>query len=330
MTSVTIDVLARPYATSLQAAWTQHSLPSEAEFVSHYKKWLADHDRVESFFDPYTNEFLILHWDVVADPEPQTPNIITEPADACTYAEHHVEGATYEGPLLEPIAEGAGELTQTAGIKAEAELMVSASFGDIKKQLDAAAANYDEMWLTASPRVVFMSYFVELPNLDDEGLAKVWKGLQAIPERVASNDGFLPAGPLEFRFIKGGDSVLAGTWSTNPDATFVNLDLIGFVAEEAASDYPLELLAFFADIERAWVALGGVTHNGKMYGFYDPSKTDGYTAPFNPAFLSWLKAERGARVEAFEAYRKTVDPDGRFCNEYLGALIGCGNPTPAP
>ena len=61
----------------------------------------------------------------------------------------------------------------------------------------------------------------------------------------------------------------AGTYTAKPDATFVNLDMIGYVPADQPSRYPAELLHFFADIEREWVSLGGMPHNGKMYGFYD-------------------------------------------------------------
>ena len=50
---------------------------------------------------------------------------------------------------------------------------------------------------------------------------------------------------------------------------FVNLDLIGFVEPTKSSEYPAELLKFFAHVERKWVSLGRLPHNGKMFGFYD-------------------------------------------------------------
>jgi hypothetical protein len=55
------------------------------------------------------------------------------------------------------------------------------------------------------------------------------------------------------------------------------------------SDYPTKLLQFFADVERKWVEMGGFPHNGKMYGFYDPTDAPGTyskTGPFNPNFLA--------------------------------------------
>ena len=75
------------------------------------------------------------------------------------------------------------------------------------------------------------------------------------------------------------------TYTAKPEATFVNLDMIGYVPADQPSRYPSELLHFFADIEREWVSLGGMPHNGKMYGFYDPGAPRGsYSPPFNPSF----------------------------------------------
>ena len=68
--------------------------------------------------------------------------------------------------------------------------------------------------------------------------------------------------------------------------------------------------------------MGGMPHNGKMYGFYDPSAPAGrYTAAFNPNFLSDLRARRGERLNAFSDYRKARDPDGLFYNAYLKQVL---------
>jgi hypothetical protein len=89
--------------------------------------------------------------------------------------------------------------------------------------------------------------------------------------------------------------------------------------------YPPKLLQFFANVEREWVNLGGFPHNGKMYGFYDPKDAApgaySKTGPFNPNFLAKLRARRGARLEAFNTYRESVDPSGLFYNEFLRNLL---------
>src|SRR5262245_56273170 len=113
---------------------------------------------------------------------------------------------------------------------------------------------------------MFMSYFIELPDLDAAGLGKVWDSLDVVARRVIQNGQFHTAGPIEFRFVKAGTSAMAGTYSTNPNAYFVNVDLIGFIEATPTADYPRLLLQFFADVERDWVAMGGFPHQGKMYG----------------------------------------------------------------
>jgi hypothetical protein len=169
---------------------------------------------------------------------------------------------------------------------------------------------------------MFMSYFIELPNLDAAGLGQVWSGLDAVAQLVLPNGNFHIAAPMEFRFIKAGNSAMSGTYSTNADAFFVNLDLIGFVDPVPSSEYPAQLLQFFADVERVWVGMGGFPHNGKMYGFYDPTMPAGtYTAAFNPNFIAALRTRRGARLQAYNNYRQSQDPNGLFYNEYLKLLM---------
>jgi FAD/FMN-containing dehydrogenase len=133
---------------------------------------------------------------------------------------------------------------------------------------------------------------------------------------------------MEFRFVQGGNTAMAGTFSTTPNARFVNLDLIAWVDVEASSPYPDNLLKFFALVERKWVSLGGLPHNGKIFGFYDPTDPapDSYTQPFNKNFLSFITKQRidthKAPVDAFNKYRKTCDPNGLFYTQYLRDLLG--------
>jgi FAD/FMN-containing dehydrogenase len=192
-----------------------------------------------------------------------------------------------------------------------------------------ARSSYSDLWLTGAVRVIFMSYYIPLPGLDDEGLGKAWDGLDVVSKIVIQDGNFHIAAPMEFRFVKGGDSAMSGTFTEDPEHTwFVNLDLIGFVeADQMASAYPAKLLQFFAKVERKWVSLGGLPHNGKMFGFYDPTEKalDSYTSPFNKKFLSFITKQRietrQAPVEAFQKYRKTCDPNGLFYTQYLRDLL---------
>ena len=58
-----------------------------------------------------------------------------------------------------------------------------------------------------------MSYFFELPNFDDAGLGLVWDGMDVVARRIIQNGDFHIAAPMEFRFIKAGDSAMSGAYS---------------------------------------------------------------------------------------------------------------------
>ena len=323
VTSVTLDVLPRPWATTLNPGKdTNVVCADEPTFIARFKALLTDHDRVESFLNPYTDNFLILWWDVVASPATQVPNLKTSVPNACALAGENVFGAPYLIPF-EPIIEPPLIAAQYGNNTTTASAIIDAGFLTIETLFDQAAAVYSDLWLTKASRVIFMSYFIELPALDDEGLSKAWQGLDAVKARIKSTSDFLVVAPLEFRFVRGGDTALAGTYTQTPDATFVNLDLIGYVPAVAASDYPDRLLHFFADIERDWVALGGMPHTGKMFGFYNPAQPSGtYSEPFNPEFLKDLAQRRSERTAAFNAFRKACDPAGRFHNHFVATLLG--------
>ncbi len=323
VTSVTIDVLDRPYATTLQGGSSAFSAPSRSEFASAFQTLLTGHDRVETFYNPYfveplTHEYFAAWWDVVSDPADKIANSANPAQSACALASEGEYGAPFVP--LEPIAEDAGIAAQK--MKFLAGALTVAGMATVTSAVATADANHADLWLTEAARVMFMSYFVELPNIDAAGLGKVWDGLQSVGKRMAGGSPFYTATPMEFRFITGSEVAMSGVYTTNPDAVFVNFDLVAFIAATPSSEYPSQLLQFFADVEREWVAMGGLPHNGKMYGFYDPKGAPGnYTAAFNPNFLAELRTRRGAPLQAFSAYRQSQDPNGLFYNAYLRALL---------
>ena len=337
VTSVTVDVLQRPYATTLRGGLTRSRITSAQAFATEFQE-LLNHARLETFFTPYAAPwpgqdcFWALWWDIDNDPTPKPGNKPPDPypPTACSLASE--SQPTFGAPYLEKfLEEFSGALARSAQFVGNADIgipspavIARAALYEIEKQVAAANKSFSELWLTVAAQVIFMSYYVPLPQDKAKALEIVWNGLDAVSEIVKKDGNFHIAAPLEFRFVRGGDTALSGTYSDDPNAWFVNLDIIGFVEETQASNYPRELLKFFADVERAWVKLKGIPHQGKMYGFYDPTKpsnTYSETGPFNPNFLAELRTRRGPRLEAFNTYRKSLDPNGLFYNDFLRTLL---------
>ncbi len=338
VTRITLDVLPRPYANSLQGGTQRFLWADQSSFVAGMQSLLTGstkHDRLEVFYSPYNAHynyanFLVLWWDTVASPSPPIPNSSPAAPTACALAQQGKFGA----PVLTGISGYAAQYVRASQYfndpnnplhfpPVATRGFVDLALAVIEMQAAAANSSYSELWLTEASQVMFMSYFIELPNLDATGLGKVWAGLDAVASRTVPKGPFHIAAPMEFRFVKAGNSAMSSAYSTNAGAYLVNLDLIGFIEPTSASAYPAALLQFFADVERDWVAMGGFPHNGKMYGFYDPNAAPGsYTAPFNPSFLAALGVRRGQRQQAFNAYRQSQDPTGLFYNQYLQELLG--------
>ena len=338
VTSITIDVLDRPYANTLVPSRQIFDPPYrpqkslETVFAEHFVTILAQHERVESFFNPYadhilTNSFMALCWDL-KPPEQGISNQEDHPDSACKLAGEDEYGAKLLDPALEYLGQKAALAAQESNNLLLPYTINGAAMKNIQNQVDTANAKYSDLWLGEAARVIFMSYFISMPDLSEASLRAVWPGMQVVYDYVQVSSNFHTAAPMEFRFIKAGNSALSGTFSTNPDSYFINLDLIGFTHEgKSAAEYSPELLQFFATVERKWVELGGMPHNGKMYGFYDPNdaNTESYTAPFNSNFVSLTTERRkrnGAPVDAFKAYRQSRDPGDVFYNQYLRAMLG--------
>lgn len=338
VTSIVLDVLPRPYANTLKGGTQRFGLKDKSDFVKTYKSLLASHTRVESFFTPYATDwiwigaknFLVLWWDVDNNPSSPTPNIPTNPPSACKLANQQPPqfGATYLQGISQfgAILAEASQYDDVAVNPLAGPAVIAASGMDVIES-DGTAANqaHSDLWLNGAVAVIFMSYFIPLPDLSDAGLGLVWDSMDVVSKIVLPNGSFHIAAPMEFRFVKGGDSAMSGAYAGSPNTWFVNQDLIAFVKPNLqASQYPSELLQFFADVERQWVNMGGFPHNGKMYGFYDPTTQPGtysITGPFNPNFLSALGKRRGTRQQAFNTYRQSLDPNGLFFNDYLRKLL---------
>ena len=333
VTSVTIDVMKRSHATTLQGGVKRFRITEKEAFVSQFESLLESHARLETFFTPYAaawwgqDSFWALWWDVSDQSSEQTLNQPPQPypPTACNLAgqSQPVFGAPFMGSFLEGFSQAAAQAAQSADFPEPAGVIAKVALDVIEKQVAAANQSHSELWLAEAARVIFMSYYVPLPDLKTAGLGIVWDGLEAVSRIVTRRGCFHMAAPMEFRFVKGGNSAMSGTYSNDPDAVFVNLDLIGFVDDKKASSYPPELLQFFADVEREWVKMGGFPHQGKMYGFFDPTDQDTHskTTPFNPRFLAELRTRRGERLKAFNAYRKSLDPNGLFYNDFLRQLL---------
>lgn len=327
VTSVVLQVLPRPYANSLVGGITDEGWTTQDAFVQGLGNLLQTSSRVETFFNPYADGILVkpftaCWWNVQAGSgAPYTPPSVE---GACQRAEQDDYGASYLQPAwAEKAAENAALAAQSASDSILASAINVAALLTIKSQVNAANAQFSELWLQNAARATFMSYFIELSDLQ-AGLGTVWQALQDVKSLVTQKGTFHLAAPMEFRFVQGGNSALAGTY-TETASHFVNLDLIAFVPSNQAGtglDFPDPMLQLFAAVERQWVALGGWPHNGKMYGFYDPNGPAGnYSPPFNPSFIASVSQRRAARVAAFNAYRQTRDPQGVFLNQYCSSLI---------
>ncbi|WP_181314499.1 D-arabinono-1,4-lactone oxidase [Phormidesmis priestleyi] len=342
VTKIVLDVLPRPYATTLKGEVKNYLCEDKAAFISTFKKMLtgpSKHDRMEVFYTPYAaapnlpfpvslENFLVLSWDIVNNPAEKIPNESVTPQTACALAGSDEFGAPYVSGIKDfalpsvrasQYYPNAYDPFHTPPIPPSG--FVKIAMDVIESQANTANQVHSDLWLVESAQVIFMSYFIELPDLDEKGLAKVWDGLAVVGNQTIEQDAFHIAAPLEFRFVKSGNTAMSGSYSTKP-TYFINLDLIGWIEPSPAAEYPTKLLQFFADVERDWVAMGGLPHNGKMYGFYDPHQPTGtHSAPFNRNFLSMLRKLRGERLTAFNAFRKALDPSNLFYNDFLRQLL---------
>jgi hypothetical protein len=219
VTSVTIDVLERPWKSTHQGGTEELRLTDKRAFVEKFKTLLGKHTRVETFFTPYAAawwpnpNFLALFWDVVTvtDPSKKIPNTPPEPPpdNACVLAGK--QPPQYGAPYLTGIAQFGAEIALQSQyfyssilspppliFGGAAEITAIATFQVIEPEVAAANKLHSDLWLTGAVRVIFMSYYIPLPGLDDKGLGEAWEGLDVVSEIVTRDGNFHIAAPMEF------------------------------------------------------------------------------------------------------------------------------------
>ena len=194
--------------------------------------------------------------------------------------------------------------------------------------MNKAIANNTPMWLNNAARAIFMSYSIPLPNNANNGLDTAWDALQVVTNSLARSNQFILAAPVEFRFIMADNAVLSGEYSNDATKRFISIEVVALVNKENNIQYSQGMLNTFANIECQWVGMGGLPHQGKSYGFYDPTTSQNCSdiqgvAPFNSEYLIYLKHRRGNGLKEFAKYQHYLDPSGVFCTKYTQALGIC-------
>jgi hypothetical protein len=229
VTSVTLDVIPRPFVNSLVGSVQAHNWANQANFVAGMGSIVTSATRVETFFNPYAcnanplglpglpASFLTCCWNVEAGSPPAANPV--NPETACQNAQKGNYGAPLLGPIEEPAAEQAALTAQESGLGGLtlAAMISNVAINNIQSFVQTADTNGSDLWLTAAVRTIFMSYFVPLPDLGSAGLSLIWGAMQSVMNKVTGlGSGFHTAFPLEFRIVQSGNSALAGTCSDTP------------------------------------------------------------------------------------------------------------------
>jgi hypothetical protein len=216
ITRITLNVLPRSYANTLQGGYDWYlTTPfppvgeeqQKANFIATFKDLLAKHSRMECFFTPYaatwagTSSAFVLWWDVVGNPNPTVPNSRVKPKQTvCELSKEDRFGA----PLIDGIGKYAPILIREAQAAWSpslgfANVITKLALDEIESQAKAAKETYSDLWLVKSSPVIFMSYFIEIPDLQDAGLRITWDGLNVINDYVRQDGNFHICAPTRWR-----------------------------------------------------------------------------------------------------------------------------------
>ena len=136
------------------------------------------------------------------------PNGSVTPRTACSLASSDKYGAPYVNGLKHyalPSVRASQYYASAYDPRIHIPPIPPSGFAKIAMDVIESSANtakqvYSELRLAESAQVNFMSYFIELPDLDEKGLTKVWDGLAVVGDRTIKQDAFHIAAPLEVPF----------------------------------------------------------------------------------------------------------------------------------
>ena len=340
VTSVTLQVLPRAHKNTLVPSYEHLSIPNKEQFIETYMELFnGDYNSIESFYNPYHHKddnILTLRWKIDNDPVEPIPNDGENYKDqVCSYlftaydgAEKGAWGTPLLGDIEENLAEEIAIYTQNNKLPEFGKLAIDASTDVIKSKMNKAIKDNHALWLDTSERAMFMSYFIPLPDSSSKGMGQAWDTLQVFVNQLKINTDYVSVLPPEFRFVRGSDALLSGTYSTNKDQLYISIEVLAITGQGSTEGYSQNVLDYFANIEYQWVLMGGFPHNGKMYGFYNPKEigSDGTVKgvpPLNANYMEELKSRKQQQISAFSKFQKMLDPKGVFCNEYTSSLGIC-------
>src|SRR5262249_5274717 len=170
VTRLTLNVLPRPWANTLQGSKERFLAATKQDFIAEYKKRRlgpGKHDRMECFFTPYAAPFnidnhLVLCWDVVENPSPPIAGSASTPPTACALSNANEFGAG----LIDIGNFGAKVIRDSQTFKdywnpfAGPAVIAAIALDQIESQVKAANEVFSDLWLAKSSQGIFMSYFI--------------------------------------------------------------------------------------------------------------------------------------------------------------------------
>ena len=136
----------------------------------------------------------------------------------------------------------------------------------------------DMFWVDLASRVHFMSYFIPVHD-GNLKLDNLYRALEVVMETVKKfqNQNFNIDLPLDIRFVTSSDkSKLSPIYNKEKKIVYAALDLVctGYsleTDEKRITKHNDEINTlyrkFFSIVEEQWIALGGVPHSAKVFGF---------------------------------------------------------------
>ena len=164
----------------------------------------------------------------------------------------------------------------------------------------------DMFWLSSAVRAYFMEYYIPITSADatdttEINIDNIYKAINVISTTLqkfkAEDQRFMLDLPCEFRFVVSSSCKLSPIYSSGVKTVYLSIEIPCiadnlFLTSKFKRQVRLneQFRKFYYEVEQGWIALGGLPHWGKLFGFYpDQHKLFKRSHLFSPEDKTYLQ-----------------------------------------
>lgn len=177
----------------------------------------------------------------------------------------------------------------------------------------------DMFWIDYGVKTIFMSYFIPIHVEGEQiNLDKLYAAIEVVTTEIQKSKEekkhFNLDLPIDIRFVSSSQhAALSPIYQPDKKVIYASIEIINMtnhISLDGDDVMSREFRQFYHHIEQKWIALGGIPHLGKIFGFTGPNNK-----PFDESFVRSLYSTNVKNI-----LKSKISP--LFTNRFMSNLLG--------